>query len=405
MVRRGPDDEGFWTDGERCALGFRRLSILDSVRGPSTDARRGQRARARVQRRDLQLQRSSRPAGCARTQASLVGRCRGAVARALASGGPAPRTIERHVLARLLRRARASPPARARSRAGSSRSTTRPRRVGSCSPRSTIRSWRIPGVAPERRSRPGSACTFGSASFPRRTGSTLGRASSNPGSGWSSMHEEAHAPAGSSSCHVDSSQSPRSRRDRGAGRRTRSARSSVTSCPTCRSGCCSRVASTRRSSQQRLRASYPDRFRRSRSRSTTRGSTKAPMRARYARGARAPPRRRARDAADALALLERRGRGVDGADRRLLDVSDAAGQPARATSTSRSCCRATAETSCSGAIRVGFGSTIAQARYFGWPRPVRLAAIAARRLLGRGAATRDVLRYSSLGGSTSENTR
>lgn len=29
MFRRGPDDEGFWTDGERCALGFRRLSILD----------------------------------------------------------------------------------------------------------------------------------------------------------------------------------------------------------------------------------------------------------------------------------------------------------------------------------------------------------------------------------------
>src|SRR3569623_1673097 len=29
MIRRGPDDEGFWTDGRRCALGFRRLSILD----------------------------------------------------------------------------------------------------------------------------------------------------------------------------------------------------------------------------------------------------------------------------------------------------------------------------------------------------------------------------------------
>lgn len=29
MARRGPDDEGFWSDGERCALGFRRLSILD----------------------------------------------------------------------------------------------------------------------------------------------------------------------------------------------------------------------------------------------------------------------------------------------------------------------------------------------------------------------------------------
>lgn len=29
MLRRGPDDEGYWTDAERCALGFRRLSILD----------------------------------------------------------------------------------------------------------------------------------------------------------------------------------------------------------------------------------------------------------------------------------------------------------------------------------------------------------------------------------------
>jgi len=29
MARRGPDDEGFWSDGRRCALGFRRLSIID----------------------------------------------------------------------------------------------------------------------------------------------------------------------------------------------------------------------------------------------------------------------------------------------------------------------------------------------------------------------------------------
>ena len=44
-----------------------------------------------------------------------------------------------------------------------------------------------------------------------------------------------------------------------------------------------------------------------------------------------------------------------------------------------------------------FGSTIEQARYFGWPRPLRIGAIAARRYLGRGGATRDVLRYSSVG--------
>jgi asparagine synthase (glutamine-hydrolysing) len=29
MARRGPDDEGVWTDGQHCILGFRRLSILD----------------------------------------------------------------------------------------------------------------------------------------------------------------------------------------------------------------------------------------------------------------------------------------------------------------------------------------------------------------------------------------
>jgi asparagine synthase (glutamine-hydrolysing) len=29
MSRRGPDDDGYWSDGKHCALGFRRLSILD----------------------------------------------------------------------------------------------------------------------------------------------------------------------------------------------------------------------------------------------------------------------------------------------------------------------------------------------------------------------------------------
>jgi asparagine synthase (glutamine-hydrolysing) len=29
MARRGPDDEGFWTDGKNCAFGFRRLAVLD----------------------------------------------------------------------------------------------------------------------------------------------------------------------------------------------------------------------------------------------------------------------------------------------------------------------------------------------------------------------------------------
>src|SRR5215469_15846160 len=29
MARRGPDDEGFWSDGRHCILAFRRLAILD----------------------------------------------------------------------------------------------------------------------------------------------------------------------------------------------------------------------------------------------------------------------------------------------------------------------------------------------------------------------------------------
>ncbi|HEY5952017.1 MAG TPA: asparagine synthase (glutamine-hydrolyzing) [Kofleriaceae bacterium] len=44
-----------------------------------------------------------------------------------------------------------------------------------------------------------------------------------------------------------------------------------------------------------------------------------------------------------------------------------------------------------------FGSAIEQAPYFAWPRAMRLAAVAARRFAGRGAATRDVLRFSTLG--------
>ena len=44
-----------------------------------------------------------------------------------------------------------------------------------------------------------------------------------------------------------------------------------------------------------------------------------------------------------------------------------------------------------------FGSAIAQAPYFGWPRAARVAAIAARRTLHRGAVTRDVLDYPTMG--------
>src|SRR5262249_41813182 len=29
MARRGPDDEGIWSDGHTCTLGFRRLAVLD----------------------------------------------------------------------------------------------------------------------------------------------------------------------------------------------------------------------------------------------------------------------------------------------------------------------------------------------------------------------------------------
>jgi len=29
MARRGPDDEGLWSDGQRCVFAFRRLAIID----------------------------------------------------------------------------------------------------------------------------------------------------------------------------------------------------------------------------------------------------------------------------------------------------------------------------------------------------------------------------------------
>lgn len=44
-----------------------------------------------------------------------------------------------------------------------------------------------------------------------------------------------------------------------------------------------------------------------------------------------------------------------------------------------------------------FGSAIEQARYFGWPKPARVAAVGARKYLRRGAATRDVVDYPNVG--------
>jgi asparagine synthase (glutamine-hydrolysing) len=44
-----------------------------------------------------------------------------------------------------------------------------------------------------------------------------------------------------------------------------------------------------------------------------------------------------------------------------------------------------------------FASAISLAPYFAWPRPARYGAIAMRRWLGRGAATRDVVDYSNIG--------
>jgi asparagine synthase (glutamine-hydrolysing) len=44
-----------------------------------------------------------------------------------------------------------------------------------------------------------------------------------------------------------------------------------------------------------------------------------------------------------------------------------------------------------------FASAISLAKYFAWPRPARYGAIAMRRWLGRGSATRDVLDYPDIG--------
>lgn len=44
-----------------------------------------------------------------------------------------------------------------------------------------------------------------------------------------------------------------------------------------------------------------------------------------------------------------------------------------------------------------FSSAIELSRYFGWPRPARAVAIGARRLFGVGTANRDILRFDSIG--------
>jgi asparagine synthase (glutamine-hydrolysing) len=44
-----------------------------------------------------------------------------------------------------------------------------------------------------------------------------------------------------------------------------------------------------------------------------------------------------------------------------------------------------------------FTSAIAQARYFAWPAPARLAAVGMRRVLGYGTATREVLAFDTIG--------
>ena len=65
MACRGPDDEGTWVDGP-VALGHRRLAVIDVPGGrqPMTLRRAGRRARARLQRRDLQLPRAAGATRC-----------------------------------------------------------------------------------------------------------------------------------------------------------------------------------------------------------------------------------------------------------------------------------------------------------------------------------------------------
>ena len=56
MARRGPDDEGLWSDGDQCILAFRRLAILRSIgKRASANAHARCALCTRVQRRGLQL--------------------------------------------------------------------------------------------------------------------------------------------------------------------------------------------------------------------------------------------------------------------------------------------------------------------------------------------------------------
>ena len=58
-VHRGPDDDGVHVDGP-CAIGMRRLSIIDLAGGHQPLVERGRHAVAGLQRRDLQLPRAAR---------------------------------------------------------------------------------------------------------------------------------------------------------------------------------------------------------------------------------------------------------------------------------------------------------------------------------------------------------
>ena len=68
-VHRGPDDEGMHLDGA-CAIGMRRLSIIDLAGGHQPLVQRGRHALAGVQRRDLQLPRAAPRAARRRATAS-----------------------------------------------------------------------------------------------------------------------------------------------------------------------------------------------------------------------------------------------------------------------------------------------------------------------------------------------
>lgn len=99
IAHRGPDSEGYFSDG-RAALGFRRLAIIDLAGANQPLYNENRLARARLQRRNLQLPGTTPAADHRRSHLLHPGRCGSDAPRVRAVGRRGARPFARHVRVR-----------------------------------------------------------------------------------------------------------------------------------------------------------------------------------------------------------------------------------------------------------------------------------------------------------------